>query len=139
MEFVNGIASIPPLAFQGLTEETLILAMFDTLGCSVSSMPRNYESKVYSDKWEVFDPEKVTNVDALPPHWKEVYKLHTAPDRTDCVLYRYRYVHTPRDILPQYPRVPCKGIFCISDDKIDINKLTERDLIHVGNEVEVNT
>jgi len=81
----------------------------------------------------LFDPEQVENPDTLPDYWKMVWEMHNKPDMGDCRSLRYRYVHIPRDILPRYPRVPCKGLFQLDRD-VDIDNLKETDLIHIGNE-----
>lgn len=138
MKFDNGVAVIKPFVGRNPTKFDWLLAMLDWAGVKVSSMPRGYSEKCksYSESWEVFDPTQVEDVDSLPEIWKKVYRIHNEPSRRDCVNLAYRYVHTPVDILPQYPRVPCKGIFVITDKELDLEKLTADDLIHIGNEID---
>ena len=129
----NGLEIIEPFnVVPKLTRTDFLLGSFDMCGCSVSSMPKNYKSKVYTDKWEFLDPEQVKDESMLPEYWRKILALHNAPDRKDCVTLRYRYVHIPVDVLPQYPRVPCKGIFVITDREKQIYELTSDDIIHIG-------
>jgi hypothetical protein len=129
----NGIMEIEPLKFDGLKRQDLVSLLFTIAGAKCSDMPADYQSKSYSNKWELFDPEKVDNPKDLPDYWKMVYDMHNRLDMKDCKDLRYRYVHTPEKILPRYPRVPCQGIFQLDRDTIDIR---ETSLIHIGNEFE---
>ena len=131
---INGIREIEPFSIGNITNIDIFLGLFDLAGCSVSSMPRDYKSFAYSNKWELFDPRKVRNFEHLPEYWKKVFIEHYKPERKDCVDLKYRYVHIPVDILPQYPRVPCKGIFVLTNNSIKDNEIKADDLIHIGNE-----
>jgi len=117
-----------------LSSDDIFSLLLSSLGASVSNMPKNYQSSALSDKLELFDPEKVVSPELLPLHWKKVWKKHNEPDRIACIRFRYRYVHVPFDILPQYPRVPCKGIFALTSRKVLWNKIEPSDLIHLGGE-----
>ena len=130
---MNGITEIKPLEFDGLTRTDLTSILFSIAGAHYSDMPRDYQSKSYSNKWEMFDPEKVVNPEELPDYWKMVYDMHNRPEMRDCRDLRYRYVHTPQKILPRYPRVPCQGIFQLDRD-VPVKKIRETSLIHIGNE-----
>ena len=133
----NGLEIIEPFNIvPKLVRSDFLLGILDAVGCSISSMPRNYTSMSYSDKWEFLDPELVEDESLLPEYWRKILALHNAPDRRDCVVLRYRYIHVPVEILPQYPRVPCKGIFVITDNSKKVEELTMDDLIHIGNEIE---
>ena len=133
----NGLKIIKPFnTVPTLTRTDILLGLFDACGAKVSSMPRNYTSMSYSDKWEFLDPEQVKDESMLPEYWRKILALHNASDRKDCVTLRYRYIHVPVEILPQYPRVLCKGIFVITDRSKEIEDLTPDDLIHIGNEIE---
>lgn len=127
----NGVRIIEPIESH-VTDRDIFLGLLDAFGASVSSMPRNYESHAYSDNWEYFDPEEVEDPEALPEHWKKVYKMHNRPEMRDCRDLKFRYVHTPEDILPAYPRVPCKGIFCLESNKVSWDAITAKDLIHIN-------
>lgn len=135
MKFQNGIMEIK---LKGKHVEFLQRDWFDlafkSLGASVSGMPDNYESHIETNKTELFDPEMVEQPCNLPLYWLKVYRKHNEPEMRDCVRLRYRYVHVPFDIVPQYPRVPCKGIFCLDSHKVRFDQITIKDLIHVGNE-----
>lgn len=130
------IKEIKPINDALVTDRMLFGALASDLGCSVSGIPRNYNSISYNGKWEYFDPAKVKFPDDLPDHWAMVFKMHNRPDMGDCRYLKYRYVHTPIDILPQYPHIPCKGIFCLTDKNIPIDQIQGKDLIHIGNEFE---
>jgi len=133
---MNGVYKLKQELFSNVTKVDLLQAMMVDLGVSVSNIPKDYQSKSYTENAEVFIPERVTKRDELPEFWKMVFDLHNEPRRKDCVRFGYRYVHLPYEIIPRYPRVPCKGIFCISDSTVDLTKLTADDLIHIGNEFE---
>jgi len=131
---MNGVEKIKPFAKGNVKRKDLIFGLMSLLGASVSSMPKGYESRAYSSNWELFDPEKVEHPEELPRHWKAVYEVHNKPEMKDCRQMRYRYVHVPVDILPHYPRVPCRGIFCLVNNEIKGSEVTAEDLIHIGNE-----
>lgn len=119
------------------SKQDLIFALMTELGAKVSSMPRHITGqKTYHDRWELFNPAKVRKYDILPEPWNKIYEMHMRKDMKDCRDLKYRYVHAPVEILPQYPRVPCKGVFCLSDRTIRSDRLKESDLIFIGNEVE---
>jgi len=136
MKYINGIREIKPLRIGSLSSSDLIGALLVDLGCSVSGIPRTYISKSYHTRWEIFDPEKVKDPKDLTTPWSMVWRVHHESDRIDCVRLAYRYVHTPIDIIPQYPHVPCKGIFCICHKEVKLKDLTVSDLIHIGNDFE---
>ena len=121
------------------TKRDIIFALMTACGAKISSMPEEIEGQiVYSDRYELFDPEKVRKHDIpnLPEPWDQAYKLHMQPDMGDCRTLRYRYVHVPVEILPEYPRVPCKGIFGLTDRKVRANQIKAKNLIFIGNEFE---
>ena len=133
---MNGITAIKPFDTGNITKQDVFAGLLSLCGAKVSNMPENYISKSYDDRWELFNPAKVKSPEDLPEHWAMVYEFHNEPDRIDCVRFKYRYVHIPIDILPRYPRVPCKGIFCLDNDTVKIKDITAEDLIHIGNEFE---
>lgn len=126
----NGIKTIKPIESH-VTDRDIFLGLLDAFGASVSSMPRNYKSRAYSDRWEYFDPEQVEDPEALPEYWKKVYKMHNRKEARDARDLKYRYVHTPTEIIPKHPRVPCKGIFRINNNEIHWDAITAEDLIHI--------
>ena len=138
---MNGIEIIPPILSDSLgIRDVLFGAILDLSGASVSSIPKEYlkeKEKVgslkWSNDWELLDPEKVSVPEELPDYWKKVYFAHNREDMKDCRELKYRYVHTPEDILPRWPRIPCKGVFCLVDSSLKIEKVTGFDLIHLGN------
>jgi len=132
---INGIQEIKPIETDIPTQRDLLSALLVDLGCSVSNMPRVVAGdRIFTHRWEVFDPEEVTQPEYLPEYWRMVWDLHNAPDRKDCVSLRYRYVHCPKEILGEYPRVPCSGIFALCDRAIPRNRIKAKDLIHIGND-----
>jgi len=119
------------------TVRDMVMALLVDAGCHVSSMPSEVEGNVsFTSEWELFDPEKVRkdNVDDLPPHWRMVYDMHMRPGMGDCRELRYRYVHAPEDIFPSYPKVFCRGIFCLDSRKVRSDRISSRNLIHIGDE-----
>lgn len=131
----NGITIIKPIKDSQISTSDLRRALLKDLGCSISGMPNEVEGNIaYSNKWEYFNPRKVTDPEALPEHWKMVFDFHNKPEMRDCRELKYRYVHCPTEILPQYPRVDCKGIFGLCDNSVRWNKIAAYDLIHIGNE-----
>ena len=134
-EMDNGVVIIKQIKLTLPTKRDILCAMLSMAGCKVSSIPNKVEgNESYSDEWEYFNPERVEEPSVLPEHWKMVYEFHNQPDMRDCRELRYRYVHCPEEILPQYPRVPCKGIFCLVDRWVRWNSIQEKNLIHIGNE-----
>lgn len=131
----NGVLRIEDIKDSPITKNDLISCLLDIAGAHVSNIPRNYQSKAYSNYIEIFDPELVEDESKLPEYWKMVLNKHNEPDMGDCRTLRYRYAHIPYDILPRYPRVACKGLFQLDRD-VDISKLKETDLVHIGNEFE---
>lgn len=136
MKFRNGVMEVKLKNTIKLTQEDIMSMCFLALGASVSNMPANYHSRTETDKLELFDPERVTNPEELPEYWRKVWALHNQPGRRACVDFRYRYVHVPFNILPQFPRVPCKGIFCLDSRKVSLHNIAADDLIHVGTSVD---
>jgi len=133
MKFENGVRQIQlQEEVPKLTQHDKINLCFTMLGASVSSMPRNYRSRTETDKLELFDPEKVVDSKKLSSYWRKIWELHNQPERRDCVKLRYRYVHVPHNILPQYPRVPCKGVFCLTSREVKWYNITPNNLIHIG-------
>lgn len=134
-KFNNGIMN---LNFKNervnLKKQDYLGLAFKILGCKVSSFPDNYISESLINRTELFDPEKVNSKEDLPYPWNLVFEEHNRPVRGDCVRFRYRYLHLPFDIVPQYPKVPCKGIFVISDRKVKWYEIGVNDLIHLGDE-----
>jgi len=133
---MNGI-TIKKEIFQDIPDRTtFILALFKDLGCHVSSMPDSYPTDLkFTNNIEIFDPEKVSNVDELPEYWKLVYQIHNKPIMRDCVDLRYRYIHVPYKIICGYPKIPCSGIFVI-ERYIDLRKKIHAiDLININNEL----
>ena len=131
---MNGITEIKPFLTGKVKKSDIIAALLSDLGCSVSDMPRDYPSKDYCGRWELFEPEKVEEPEDLPDYWRMVYNLHNQPTMKDCQDFHYRYVHVPVEIMCRYPRIPTKGIFCICEDNVDIKKMTGDDLININNE-----
>ena len=131
---INGIQEINPIK-QHFPDQELLFGILVDSGCLVSGF-LNRPSISYSEKWEIFDPSKVKDYNRLPDYWKKVYDEHFKPERKDCVELKYRYIHSPEKIIPQYPHGPCKGIFVISDKNIKIRDLTTKDLIWIGDEFE---
>ena len=131
---MNGITEIKPIKTGIVKGSDLISALLVDLGCSVSDMPRNYPSKDYCGKWEVFNPRQVVEPDDLPDYWRMVYDLHNAPQMKDCQDFGYRYVHIPIEIMCRYPRIPVKGIFCLCEPNVKIETMTGDDLININNE-----
>jgi len=133
----EAVIKLKPFSTGKITELDLILGLLAELGCRVSSMPNLKKSIAYSNEWEYFDPEKVTNPDELPDYWVMVYEMHNRPDMKDCRDLHYKYVHVPVEILAEYPRVPTRGIFCLATntDKKP-NEIEAEDLIWIGNEFE---
>ncbi len=132
---MNCIKIIKVKEDEGITKRDLLSALLVHLGATVSNMPRNLSGhqETYSDNCELFDPRKVTKSDILPDYWKMVYDMHNKPDMGDCRYFRYRYVHIPYEIIPQYPRVPCKGIFCLDSKKVRSNNIKTSNLVFIGN------
>ena len=131
----KAVIKLKPFNIGKVTKLDLAFGMLDLLGCSISSMPRGLKSISYTNNWEYFNPEKVTNPEDLPDHWKIVYDLHMRPDMKDCRDLHYKYVHVPVEILAQYPRVPAKGIFCLATNtEKEPDKIQAEDLIWIGNE-----
>ena len=85
----------------------------------------------YTDKCELFDPRKVKYPANLPDYWKMVYDNHNKPEMRDCRDLAYRYVYVPFLIMPQHPRVLCKGIFCLTDRSIRSDRIKAEDLVHI--------
>lgn len=135
-KFENGLRTLKPLAYVYWRKEDNAGNAFKALGCFVSGFPADYNSEVYSNRWELFDPEKVEDPSTLTGIWEKVYEMHNRPNMKDCRDLRYRYVHVPIYILPQYPHVPCRGIFGLTDRSITISQIKSSVLIHIGNEFE---
>jgi len=133
---MNGIEKIEPFGLGNVTKQDIICAILSDLGVSISSRPRNYKSKAYSSDWELFDPEKVEEPDELPEYWRRIYDLHNSPQWRDCRELKFRYVHVPVNILPGYPRIYCKGIFCLEDSEIKADEIKAEYLTYIGNELE---
>lgn len=132
---MNGVKIIKEIESDMPTGLDLCGALLVDLGCSISNMPREVEGNItYTERWEFFDPAKVSTPKNLPNHWAMVFEMHNRPDMKDCRDLKYRYIHAPTKILPRFPRVPCKGIFCITDKNIKLKDIKARDLIHIGNE-----
>ena len=131
----KAVIKLKPFDIGKVTKLDLALGMLDMLGCSISSMPHIKESIAYSNNWEYFDPDKVTDIDKLPDYWQMVYEMHNRPEMKDCRDLHYKYVHIPVEILAQYPRVPVKGIFCLATNtEKEPNEIQAEDLIWIGNE-----
>ena len=138
-EGMKAIKEIKPIQSDVPIKGDIILALMTACGASISSMSDEIEGQItYSDRYELFDPEKVRQHDIPNLHepWDKVYKLHMQPNVRDCRIFRYRYVYVPKEILPEYPRVPCKGIFGLTDRKVKANQIKSKDLIFIGNEFE---
>jgi len=132
---MNAIRTIKRPKVNSPTTRDLILALLTVFGAHVSSMPDEIKGQdIYHDRWELFDPAKVRQDDELPSPWHKVYEMHMRPDMGDCRKLRYRYVHCPKKIYPGYPKIPCRGIFCLCDPSIRSDRLSEADLIFIGNE-----
>jgi hypothetical protein len=134
---MNGITYIDPIETSEITNQDLIFALLvDICGVHISSIPNSIEGNIsYTNDWEYFDPKEVESPELLPDHWAKVYEMHNRPEMHDCILLDYKYIHSPTEILPRYPRVSCKGIFCISSNK-SLTEITGDDLIHIGNEID---
>jgi len=134
---MNGIRMMKPLKDVGnITKVDILSALLVRAGVRVSSMPPNLEEFTYTSNWEFFNPEKVKDPDDLPDYWGMVFDMHNRPDMKDCRDLKYRYVHTPERILPQFPRVLCRGIFCLTNKNVKFKEITADDLIYIGNEFE---
>lgn len=135
MKYQNGVREIKPIQSREVTRNDWLMAMFhDLAGAKVSSIKeKNCETPLIS-RWEVFDPEKVEDKNSLPYPWNFVYVIHNQPSRKDCITGRYRYVHSPKPILPQYPMNACSGLFVITNRKARIASLEGDDLIWIGDE-----
>jgi len=132
---MNGTRMMKPLKDVGtVTTRDLLSALLVEAGVKVSGMPSNLEEFVYTPNWEFFNPEKVKDSSDLPSHWRMVFDMHNRPDMKDCRDLKYRYVHTPEHILPQFPRLLCKGIFCLTDKNVKFKDIIANDLIYIGNE-----
>lgn len=130
----NGITKIKPIESK-VTKGDFACALLKDLGCRVSNMPDKVEGSIsYSNNWEYFNPERVIDPESLPYHWKMVFDSHNKPEMKDCRDFKYRYVHCSDEIIPHYPRVPCKGIFCLFSNAVRWNNIKANDLIHIGNE-----
>jgi hypothetical protein len=133
---VNGITRIDPIKSSEVTTRDLLFALMTECGASVSSMPTELDGdRAYTSDWELFEPEEVEEPDDLPDYWHTVYDFHFAPDRSACEELGYRYIHAPTEIMPKYPRVPCRGIFCLTDHDLSISEVTGDDLYFIGDEV----
>jgi len=131
----KSIIKLKPFDIGKVTRQDLIEAILKELGCSISSMPDIKESKSYTSDWEYFDPDKVVGPDELPDYWRMVYDAHNKPDMRDCRELHYKYVHTLEKILPRYPRVPVRGIFCLATNtEKKPDEIRAEDLIWIGNE-----
>ena len=131
------IKEIKPIESDTVVMRDLLFALIKECGARVSSMPDEIEGQtVYSDRYELFDPEKVRTVDIpnLPEPWNQAYAIHMRPDMRDCRTLRYRYIHVPEKILANYPRLPCKGIFGLTERRVRANQIKAKDLIFIGNE-----
>jgi len=134
---MSPIEKLQPFDSDDITTRDMLGALLSDVGCSVSNMPRKTECVVYTNKWEYFDPDKVEDIEDLPEYWEMVYEMHNRPEMGDCRSLHYKYVHIPVEIICQYPRVPVKGMFCLSynvDKKPD--EIRASDLIWIGNEFE---
>ena len=136
MEFRNGVTELDGIPSSKVESIDLLLGMMSDLGASVPSMPANLEFVTYTDKYELMDPEQVENPEDLPPYWKVVYDVHNLPEMRDCRYLGYRYVHSPQEIMCRYPRVPCKGMFVITNRNVSVDEITGDDLIWIGDEIE---
>jgi len=131
----NGVLEIEPINEQfHLTNDDIFRGLMKMVGASVSSMP-NIVCEAYNNRWEVFDPEYVRDAASLPTPWAEIFALHNEPNRKACRDLAYRYLHSPVDILPQYPRLPCKGVFCIIDP-VDPRHIGMDNLVWIGDELQ---
>jgi hypothetical protein len=137
MKTVNGITIIDPIIHKEVSTRDILLHCLSCAGATVSSIPKDElkGQETFSKQYELFDPEKVNEKDNLPPHWYEVYEMHNRPEMKDCRDLCYRYVHCPEEIYPYYPKVLCKGIFCLTNRNIKLNKIHEDDLTFIGDEI----
>ncbi len=135
---MNAIRRINKIQDSPITNRDILSALFKTCGGRVSDMPDEVEgSRAHHGRWELFDPELVNgDADDLSEPWDIVYEMHNAPDMTDCVKLRYRYVHCPVDIFPSFPRIRCKGVFALCDRSVNAYEIREKDLVFIGDSVE---
>ncbi len=131
---MNGVYEINPLKDANVTEQDVLLGLLSMAGASVGGMSGE-PGKSWCSQWEGFDPEEVKDPQALPDHWYAVWAKHNAPGMGDCISLRYRYVHAPIDILPSYPKMPCKGMFCLDNREIGWDDITGENLIHIDGEI----
>ena len=133
---MKAIKEIKPIKDKDVARED-ILALLEYLGvsCSGYSEEDTKGSMAYSDRWELFDPEKVRKGDELPPPWDVVFEIHNRPEMRDCRDLRYRYVHAPQEILCRYPHLPVKGVFVLDSRKVRSDRIKGEDLIFIGNEL----
>tara|TARA_Y100000310_G_scaffold341076_2_gene439005 strand:+ start:1341 stop:1808 length:468 start_codon:yes stop_codon:yes gene_type:complete len=129
-QMINGVQIIQPIKSAIPTERDIILAAMVSMGgCTVGSMPSNPDGdKKWSDNWEWFDPFKVEDEDALPEYW---YNILTRQNKS-CWECNYRYVHSPTEILVDYPRTPVKGVFGVCSAKVTPDNVVAVDLIHTA-------
>lgn len=134
-EYKNGILEINPVKDKELDLHNLALGLAFTIGGAHVSGYDKRISTVFVNKWEIFDPEKVEDPSDLPEHWYKVYTTHNEPNRKACRDLKYRYLHSPKELLPDYPKTYCSGIFVITNKDTPINKITGSDLIYIGDEI----
>jgi len=130
---MNAIVYMEELRNDKVTDTDLLLAMMDLFGAKVGGMSGIREGKTYSSKWEWFDPFQLTSfddVDDLPWYWAKL----VSNMNSECWKCGYRYVHSPKEILVQYPRVPVKGIFAVTSKDATPETVKASDLIHLGDE-----
>lgn len=132
--FNNGVLTIDKVKQENIKKSDVLLDLFSLFGARVSSMPNTNCKIKLIDRLELFDPIKVTNKDSIIYPWYLVYERHNQKDMKDCRDLKYRYLHVPFEIIPSYPKVPCSGIFCITDNTLNCNKISSNDLIWIGNE-----
>lgn len=116
------------------TAADLLSALLVEFGCKASGYDTPLGQETYHDRWELFDPELVREGDELDAPWDMVYARHMQPNMRDCRELRYRYVHCPVKIFPQYPHFPCRGIFVLCSRSTRSDRLNEGDLIFIGDE-----
>ena len=133
---MKAIREIKPVKDRDIAPKD-ILALLQNLGvsCSGYSEEDTKGSVAYSDRWELFDPEKVRKGDELPLPWDKVYEIHNRPNMKDCRDLRYRYVHAPEEILCAYPYLPVKGVFVLDSRKVRSDRIRGEDLVFIGNEL----
>lgn len=125
---------IDPIESKKVSTRHLLLGLLSHAGAVVSGVDGvDTEEENWSNDWEWFDPSLITNeeeVEELPDHWYHILKNQ---NRT-CWSLKYRYVHSPEEIICRYPHVPIKGIFVVVNDKATKETVTADDLIHLGGE-----